>query len=110
DRSLEDTYLSGLIGGLDMIRGGTTACYDLFFQFPQPSLDGLAALARGYNEAGLRVVLAPLVADHSFYEAVPGLIDALPPALARSVERFRLAPAAETLAALRRVLAAWNGD
>ena len=110
DRSLEDKQLSGLLGGLDMIRGGVTACYDLFFEFPLPSLDGLAAAARGYNEAGLRVVLAPMVADRSFYEAVPGLIEALPPALARAVERFRLAPAAETLAALRRLLAGWSGD
>ncbi len=109
-RSLEDKYLSGLLGGLDMIRCGTTACYDLMHEFPLPTADGLAAVARGYSEAGLRVVLAPMVADHSFYQAIPGLIDALPPALARAVERFRLAPAEETLAALRTIVTDWRGD
>src|SRR5258708_24399463 len=109
-RSLEDKYLSGLIGGLDMIRSGTTACYDLMHEFPLPTPDGLAAVARGYSEAGVRVVLAPMVADHSFYQAIPGLIDALPPALAGAVERFRLAPADETLAALRAIVMGWRGD
>ncbi|MBV9524048.1 MAG: amidohydrolase, partial [Alphaproteobacteria bacterium] len=28
-RALEDKYLSGLLGGLDLIRSGATACYDL---------------------------------------------------------------------------------
>src|SRR5258708_28866000 len=109
-RSLEDKYLSGLLGGLDMIRSGTTACYDLMHEFPLPTAEGLAAVARGYNEAGLRVVLAPMVADHSFFEAIPGLMDALPPALARAVERFRLAPAETALAALRGIAAGWGGD
>jgi 5-methylthioadenosine/S-adenosylhomocysteine deaminase len=109
-RSLEDKYLSGLLGGLDMIRGGTTACYDLMHEFPLPTAEGLAAVARGYNEAGVRVVLAPMVADHSFFEAIPGLIDALPPSLARAVERFRLAPAETTLDALRGIVSEWRGD
>ncbi len=109
-RSLEDKYLSGLLGGLDLIQSGATACYDLFFEFPVPTLDGLAAAARGYNEAGVRVVIAPMTADHSFYEAIPGLMEALPPSLAREVERVRLAPTSETLAALRRVVGGWSAD
>src|SRR5260370_20181546 len=107
-RSLEDKYLSGLLGGLDMIRSGTTACYDLMHEFPLPTAEGLAAVARGYNEAGLRVVLAPMVADHSFYAAIPGLMHALPPALARAVERFRLSPADTALAALRGIAPGWG--
>jgi 5-methylthioadenosine/S-adenosylhomocysteine deaminase len=35
-RTLEDKYLACLLGGLDMIRSGTTACYDLFYEFPVP--------------------------------------------------------------------------
>jgi guanine deaminase len=108
-RSLEDKYLSGLLNGLDSIRGGVTACYDLYVEFPLPSLEGLAAAARGYNEAGLRVVMAPMVADHTLYQAIPGLMEALPPHLAKSVERLRTAPSEETLAALRGILAGWSG-
>src|SRR5687767_27290 len=29
ERALEDKYLTCLLGGLEMIRSGTTACYDL---------------------------------------------------------------------------------
>jgi 5-methylthioadenosine/S-adenosylhomocysteine deaminase len=109
-RTLEDKYLACLLGGLDMIRSGTTACYDLFHEFPLPSFEGLEAAARGYRDAGLRVVLAPMVADHNFYEAIDGLLDALSPAQRKAVERFRLAPAAETLAALEAIIARWPFD
>ena len=107
---LEDKYLSCLLGGLDMIRSGCTACYDLFYEFPLPSLEGLKAAARGYRDAGLRVLLAPMVADHSFYEAMPGLLDALPAEQRQAIARFRLSPAAETLAALEHVLKGWTFD
>lgn len=109
-RVLEDKYLTCLLGGLDMIRSGATACYDLFYEFPVPSLEGLSAAARGYRDAGLRVVLAPMVADRSFYEAIPGLMEALPAESRKAVERFRLAPAEETVKALERVVAGWNFD
>ncbi len=110
NRALEDKYLSCLLGGLDMIRCGCTACYDLFYEFPLPSLDGLQAAANGYRDAGLRVLLAPMVADHSFYDAIPGLLDALPAGQREAVARFRLAPAAETLGALERVVKHWSFD
>ena len=110
NRVLEDKYLSCLLGGLDMIRSGCTACYDLFYEFPLPSPEGLQAAARGYRDAGLRVLLAPMVADHSFYQAIPGLLDALPEEQREAVARFRLAPAAETLAALERIVKNWPFD
>jgi guanine deaminase len=109
-RTVEDKYLTCLLGGLEMIGSGTTSCYDLFYEFPMPSLDGLEAAARGYREAGVRTMLAPMVADHSFYEAIPGLMETLPPTLRKEVERFRLAPAAETLGALKRIIAGWHFD
>lgn len=110
DRAREDKYLSCLLGGLDMIRSGCTACYDLFYELPLPSLEGLQAAAQGYRDAGLRVLLAPMVADHSFYEAMPGLLEALPPEQRSAVERFRLAPATETLTALERIVTGWSFD
>ena len=107
-RGLEDKYLSCLIGGLDMIRTGATACYDLFYEFPVPSLDGLDAAARGYRDAGLRVVLAPMIADRSFYEAIPGLMESMPAETRRTLERFRLAPGAETLRAVEGIVSDWS--
>src|SRR5258708_3584953 len=72
-RSLEDKYLSGLLGGLDLIRSGATACYDLMHEFPLPTAEGLAAVARGYNEAGGPRRPAPRGPAHSFFHAIPGL-------------------------------------
>jgi hypothetical protein len=60
DRALfEDKYLNGLIAAVEMIRKGCTACYDLFFEFPLPSRDGVMALGQAYRDAGVRAVIAP---------------------------------------------------
>ena len=58
----------------------------------------------------MRAVIAPMVADRSFYEAIPGLADALPPALRERVAALRLAPGEATLAAIRDALHAWSFD
>ena len=91
-----------------MLLKGCTACYDLHFEWPLPSVDGMAAIGAAYAETGMRAVLAPMIADRSFYQAMPGLEDALTPGLRGDVERFRMKPRRATLAAMRRVLAAWR--
>ena len=96
-RTLEDKYLSTYVGAIEMLLKGCTACYDLTVEFPLPSVEGLDACGRAYADAGMRAVLAPMVAELSFYEAIPGLLDALPPALQKEVERLRLAPGDATL-------------
>ena len=58
----------------------------------------------------MRAVVAPMVANISFYEAIPGLLDVLPPALQKEVERLRMAPDEASLTAMRRVLADWSFD
>ena len=110
ERGLEHRYLSGLLNGLEMLSKGCTACYDLYFEFPAPSAEGLGAVAQGYRDAGVRAVLAPMVADRTFYQAIPGLEDALPDPLRAAVQRIRLAPMETTLAACREVLHGWRID
>src|SRR6202521_1326633 len=61
NRTLEDKYLNGLIAAVEMIRKGCTACYDLFFEFPLPSRDGVIALGQAYQDAGIRAVIAPML-------------------------------------------------
>jgi guanine deaminase len=91
-RTLEDKYLNGLIAAVEMIRKGCTACYDLFFEFPQPSAEGLQALGRAYADAGLRAVIAPMVADMTLYQAYPGLLDAMPEPLRKEALKLQMAP------------------
>jgi len=61
NRTLEDKYLNGLLAAVEVIRKGCTACYDLFFEFPMPTRDGIEALGRTYQDAGMRAVIAPMV-------------------------------------------------
>ena len=110
NRTAEDKYLSTLIGATEMLMKGCTACYDLTLEIPMPTPEGLDACARAYADAGMRSVVAPMVADASFYEAIPGLIEAMPPALRKEVERFRLAPRKASLAAMRKALRGWKFD
>src|ERR1044072_6523911 len=109
-RSLEDKYLSTLIGAAEMLMKGCTACYDLMAEFPTPSVEGLEAVGRAYSDAGMRAVVAPMVADLSFFEAIPGLMEALPPPLQREVERVRLPPIRTSLEKIRRALHGWRYD
>ena len=62
-RTLEYKYLSAFIGAVEMVRKGCTACYDLVAEIPAPSLEGIDAVARAYDDVGMRAVIAPMMAD-----------------------------------------------
>ena len=110
NRSTEDKYLSTQLGAVEMVLKGCTACYDLSFEWPLPTAEGLAQAAQAYADVGMRAVVAPMVADRSFYEAIPGLLDALPPPLQERVAELRLPPAEATLSAIRAALRGWSSD
>lgn len=110
NRGAEDIHLSAQLGAVEMVLKGCTALYDLFFEWPVPSREGLALVGSAYAEIGIRAVIAPMVADRTFYEAIPGLAEALPPALREQVAGLRLAPGETTLAAIRDALHAWSFD
>src|SRR5262245_58257623 len=99
-----------MIGGVEAVLKGCTACYDLFFEWPAPTPDGLALVAGAYAEVGMRAVIAPMVADRTFFEVIPGLAEALPAALREPVAALRLAPREATLAAVRDGLHHWQVD
>jgi 5-methylthioadenosine/S-adenosylhomocysteine deaminase len=109
-RLLEDKYLSTFLGAVEMLMKGCTAAYDLTAEFPLPTVDGLHACASAYADAGMRAVVAPMVAEYSFYEAIPGLIDAVPERLRGELERFRLGPADACLAVMREAVSDWRHD
>lgn len=104
-RDPETIYLSTLIGALDMLTKGCTACFDLVYEFPRPTVEGFMAVARAYADAGIKAVLAPMVADRTLFAAIPGLADALPDDLRATVGRFALADGDATLAAIEAIIA-----
>ncbi len=55
--TLEDMYTAGLLNAAQMVLKGCTAAYDMYAEFPRPSLEGLSAVGRAYSEVGVRVVL-----------------------------------------------------
>ncbi|WP_419900404.1 amidohydrolase family protein [Roseomonas sp. USHLN139] len=112
NRALADKKLTAQICAAEMVLKGCTAAYDLYYEFPGPSREGMDAAAEAYAEVGMRAVLAPMVADISFYDAIPGLRDSLPPALQAAVDRMRLPAGEATLAGIDAVLRhwRWNGQ
>jgi 5-methylthioadenosine/S-adenosylhomocysteine deaminase len=110
NRTQDEIHLTAQLGAVEMVLKGCTAAYDLFVEFPLPTRDGVAQVASAYQEVGMRAVIAPMVANRSFFEAIPGLMDALPAELQERVAKLRLAPGEATLAALRTALDDWSFD
>jgi 5-methylthioadenosine/S-adenosylhomocysteine deaminase len=107
-RTLADRRLAALLCAAEMALKGCTAAYDLVAELPLPTVEGFDAVADAYAAVGMRAVIAPMVADLTLYEAIPGLADSLPPELRSRVEELRLAPAETALAALAEILRHWR--
>lgn len=108
--SVEEKSLAATIGAVEMLLKGCTACYDLFVEFPTPSLEGLQAVGSAYADAGMRAVVAPMMADRTFYAAIPGLMDALGDELRDAVGRMASASGDAHLEICRAALKAWPFD
>jgi 5-methylthioadenosine/S-adenosylhomocysteine deaminase len=109
-RTLEYKYLSAYIGAVEMLQKGCTACYDLVAEMPAPSLEGIDAVARAYGDAGMRALIAPMMADRSLYQAIPGLLEAMPAGLRERAEAIRLNPYEASLATCRKLVETWSWD
>jgi guanine deaminase len=107
-RTAEDHYLSSVIGAAELVRKGCTASYDMFSEFPLPTAAGVEAVAKGYADVGVRAAIAPMMADRSFYEAIPGLADALPEPLRAEALKIRYAHHEQSLAACRQMFRDWK--
>ncbi len=108
--NIEEKRVSATIGAAEMLLKGCTACYDLFVEFPLPTEEGIAAVADVYTQVGMRAVIAPMMADMTLYEAIPGLMEALPAHLRTAVAPLGLPPGQETIERMRSILQRWHGD
>jgi guanine deaminase len=106
-RTDDDRYLSTVLTAVEMLRKGCTACYDLAAMLPLPTTEGLHSVAQAYSDVGMRAVIAPMVADRSFYQAIPGLLEAFPPDQRALAEAMRTASGDATLAAMRAAASSW---
>jgi 5-methylthioadenosine/S-adenosylhomocysteine deaminase len=67
-------------------------------------------VASAYRDAGMRAVVAPMIADRTLYQALPGLLDALPDKLRTQAAKLSAAPIEQTLSACGGILANWEFD
>jgi guanine deaminase len=99
-RGLQDKWLSTALTAVEMLKKGCTAAFDLPAELPAPTVEGLDAMAEAYAAVGLRAVLAPMVADLTFFQATPGLVEALPEPHRARAEALRMALAEAILGAI----------
>ncbi len=92
-----------------MLNTGGTAAYDLYMAVPAITDEAFEAVVRAYTDVGVRVVLAPAVADVVFYQTVPDLADQLPPDLRRVVDEMQPAPTKGLLGLTERAIRRWHG-
>jgi 5-methylthioadenosine/S-adenosylhomocysteine deaminase len=109
-RTPDDEYLSAAIGAIEMLKTGCTGAYDLYLAVPAVTDETFAAVVQAYTDVGVRVVLAPAVADVVFYQTVPGLGDLLPPDLRRTVQDIQPAPTKGLLDLTERAIRRWHGS
>lgn len=98
------------LSACEMIRKGCTTCMDMYSQFPTPTETGIHAVARGYQDTGMRAVVAPMVADKTLYQAYPALLEHLPKTLRDQVQQYQASPADVTLSQLESILENWPFD
>ncbi len=106
-RTDDDRYISTVVSAVEMLRKGCTACYDLAAMVPLPTVAGLHRIADAYSDVGLRAVISPMLADQSFYQAIPGLLDAFAPEERGLAEAIRTATGEAALAVMRDAARSW---
>ena len=104
-RTDDDRKLSAMLNAAEMIRKGCTACFDLALVPATP--EAILATAEGYAAAGMRAVVAPMIADRSLYDAIPGLRAALPAKLGTAADALRPGPAGPVFAAIDAAARHW---
>ncbi len=109
-RGIDDLALSATLTGVELLRKGCTALFDMTTQFPLPTVAGLQAIAGAYARVGIRAVVAPMLADRTLYQAYPELLASLPGPLRDGAAALRGATCADNLAAVEAAARDWPFD
>jgi 5-methylthioadenosine/S-adenosylhomocysteine deaminase len=70
-RTPREVYVSALLGSIDLLRSGSTTVLDHIRFNPDIDPEGIAAVCRAYEDAGIRAVVAPIVADKRVVDTMP---------------------------------------
>ncbi len=109
-RTLDDLALSATLSAVELLKKGCTALFDMSAETPLPTVAGLHAVAGAYARAGIRAVVAPMLADRTLYQAYPEMLAGLPAALQPALAALRAADPAACLAVVRQAARDWPFD
>ena len=109
-RSHEDRYNATLLNAAEMVRRGCTAVYDLTNEIPMPTPEGIRAVGQAYADIGMRALIAPMMADIAFHDAIPGLLESFPAGLRAEAEKLRPGAYQPLIDTCRRLLEDWPFD
>lgn len=103
------TYLTTMLGALEMLKCGVTAVHDDAFHNPHPTPDAISALMRAYADCGLRATVSINHQNLVEYVKYPFLGDMLPADIRASMDRAPRMTTLELSDLYRWYLATWHG-
>ena len=104
DLGPEAWYSVVALAAMEMLQRGVTTVLHHYFCRPVLDLEKTEAVVRAYDDAGMRVFLAPAVTDRSVFETMPLDLAALPPALQAEVVATPTPPLEGQLEALEEIV------
>ena len=96
DMREEDFYASALLGGMEMLKTGTTTVLDHFFGNQACRFMGVGAAIQAMRDLGLRHVVALTLSDRNYEETIP--LGSATPALDEEIRRMSQSEAKATQA------------
>jgi 5-methylthioadenosine/S-adenosylhomocysteine deaminase len=100
----EDVYASTMLGCLEMIKTGATACIDHIAY----NREGLDSALNAYVESGMRVAMAPMVSDLPYYKTLPIDEHEIPIEIFHEMNQSKVKSAAEIIELCREVIENWH--
>lgn len=97
----EDVYYNTLLGCVEMLKTGTTACVDHLAQ----GKEGLEAALKAYADAGMRAAVAPMISDRAYYQTLPLSEEEVPPEMRQPAP----ATAGELVRMTEELFKEWHG-
>jgi guanine deaminase len=108
-RSPREVYLAALLGCVEMLRGGVTTVLDHIRFSPAMEPETLDAVAQAYRDAGMRAVIAPIMADRAVADTLPLDAEDLQGADIATYGARPAMPAAEQVALAEGFVRDWHG-
>lgn len=86
DRTPREIYVAAQVDCITFLKSGVTALIDHYSERPATTIEGLASVAAGFRDAGLRARIAPMFADLPYLDTVPMDASVLPDHLRKHYE------------------------